>query len=120
MKYSLCAAQSSISIPRTDQPNSAEIDIAVAQNDVCAFPQSFDAVQLRIRNFDMIGIPQRRAAQWRQFAMADCQAMIVPEGIAQVEIAIFHLHIRALFESAFSIGWPVEGAVLYKNPFAAI
>ena len=52
--------------------------------------------------------------------MADFQSVIMPERIPQIEKAVLHLHLRALFAGAFPIGGAGEGAVFYQNIPAAV
>ena len=80
MKYSLSAVQSSMRMPRTDQPNSGDRMSQPRMVTSATFPQGLDAVQAGALDGDMVGIPQRRPAKPGHFAVPDGQAMVMPEG----------------------------------------
>ena len=77
-------------------------------------------MKLGILNIDMVGIPQRCPAKFRHIRIPDGKAMVMPERIAQVKKAVFHLHVFTFFESALSIGRAVKGTVFYQNIVVAI
>ena len=80
-----------------------------------AFAQRFGAMQRRMRETDIRGIPQGRAALRRQRAMVDFQSLIMPERITQVEKAPLRPHRNAFFEGALAIGRAVKGAIPHEK-----
>ena len=68
MKYSLSAVAVLHLDPLHRPAEFRGNNVAAAhRNTVAAFPQGLDAVELGVRDLDMIGIPQSRAAQVRSF-----------------------------------------------------
>ena len=68
----------------------------------------------------MTGVPQSRPAKFRHLRITDDKAMVMPEGITQIEEAVFHLHVAALLKSTLAIGGAVKGSILYQNIVAAV
>lgn len=60
---------------------------------------------------DAPGIPQCSAAAFGEFAAFHHKAAVVPEGVAQIEKAVFGGDVCALLEGAFAIGGAVEAAI---------
>ena len=95
-------------------------DVAVPHRHLAALPQRLDAVKRGMGYFDVIGIPQRRPAKLRHPAVADHQPMVMPERIAQVEIATLDLDTGAFFQGAFSVGGAVKRAIDHLDVLHAI
>src|SRR5699024_3498172 len=95
-------------------------DVAAPHGDVGTFPQGLDAVQAGALDGDMVGIPQRRPAKLGHFAIPYSQAVVMPEGLAQIEKAARRRHIRTLCEGALSAGSAVKAAVPHRPVRAAV
>ena len=89
--------------------------IAVFHGDIAAFPQRLDAVKLTAPDGHILGVPQGRPAQGGQLAVFNCQADVVPEGVAQVEKAVGHLNVPAFLEGAFPVRRTVEFTVFHQK-----
>ena len=94
--------------------------IAAAHHNVRTLAQGLDPVKLRIFDGNVVGVPQSRPAKFRHLRITDDKAMVMPEGITQIEEAVFHLHIAALLKSALAISGAVKGAILYQNIVASV
>ena len=77
-------------------------------------------MQLGAGDLDVIGIPQRGAAELGHLAVPDYQPVIVPEGIAQIEKAVLHLDFAALLEGALPVGGTVKSTVNHPDFLCAV
>src|SRR5699024_56108 len=60
-------------------------DVAVPQGHLATLPQRLDAVEFGVGDLNVVGVPQGRPAHGGQLTVTNHQAVVVPEGIAQVE-----------------------------------
>ena len=95
-------------------------EVAMLHGHIGAFPQGFDAVQLSVFYADVLGIPQGGPAKLRHFAVFDMQAIVVPEGVAQIKETIHSFHVAAFFESAFSVCRAIEAAASHAGVAATV
>ncbi len=86
-------------------------NVTSADFDVTAFPDGFDAVELRIPDLGVFCVPQGGAAERCEFTAGDGQIVVVPEGIAKVEETVLDGDVPAFFEGTFSVCRSVELAV---------
>ena len=96
------------------------INIAAGQRNIPALPHGFDAVEFRVGDLDVMGIPEGGPAKGRQFTVVNGQLLIVPERIPQIHKAVFHPDIMAFLQGAFTVGWTVKTAVAHQHTAAAI
>ena len=89
------------------------LDAAVLQRDVAAFPQGFHAAQLAIPNDAVLCVPQGSAGGFGALAVGHGKMGGMPQGIAQQETAVFHIHAAALLQGRFSVRLAGKSAVFY-------
>ena len=77
-------------------------------------------MELAVFDLNMLGIPEGGAAEFGHLRIADHQAVIVPEGIAQIEKAVIRLDVFTLFEGALAVGRAVESAVFRREAARAV
>ena len=77
-------------------------------------------MHFRVRYLDAIAVPERGAALVRELGAAYFEVVVVPEWVAQVEEAVFNLHVPALFEGALAVGGAVEGAAAHEHAVASV
>ena len=73
-----------------------------------ALPQSLDAAEGAVTHGHILGIPERGAAGVGHGAARQLPAVDVPEGVAQAENAVLHLHAGGLLEGRLAVCRPVE------------
>ena len=71
-------------------------DITAFYRNILTFTQYLDAVKLTVRYVYLIAVPQCGTAVFRHLTALDITVGNVPEGVAQIKIAIFNFNTAAL------------------------
>ena len=95
-------------------------DIRVLNGDISAFAKRLDPVHFRVSDRHMLCIPERCAAVLCHLTALDLKVCIMPEWIAQVEIAVPDSYISAFFQRALAVSRSVKSAVCDFNSVFAI
>ena len=94
--------------------------IAILYFHILAFAERLYAVHTGVFYVNLIGIPERRAAKLGHLTALKMNAIVVPEGISEIEIAVLGDNASALLERTLAVRLSVEFAVFQMNAVAPV